>query len=111
MRLKPLVLATVALVGCGSEEEKETIKVGAALSTTGAGAAAGTSQLEAVSLAIEQINAAGGVLGKELELVSRDDQSEEAAAVAAANELADEGVPVIFGCSPSRLSLAVARDV
>jgi branched-chain amino acid transport system substrate-binding protein len=60
------------------------------------------------SLALEQINAAGGVLGKQLEVVSRDDNANPGDAVRAAQELASgEQVQLLFGGFLSNTGLAV----
>jgi branched-chain amino acid transport system substrate-binding protein len=60
------------------------------------------------SLALEQINAAGGVLGKQLEVVSRDDNANPGDAVRAAQELVSgEQVQLLFGGFLSNTGLAV----
>jgi branched-chain amino acid transport system substrate-binding protein len=60
-------------------------------------------------LAIEEINAAGGVLGKKLVVISKDDGGKPADAVTAANELvSSEGVALIAGTFFSNIGLAVA---
>lgn len=61
-----------------------------------------------VDLAIEQINAKGGVLGKKLEVVSRDDQGKPGEAVKIAEELfSSEGVVMISGSLFSHIGLAL----
>nr|WP_092363061.1 ABC transporter substrate-binding protein [Cribrihabitans marinus] len=60
-------------------------------------------------LAVEEINAAGGVLGKQLEVVSRDDTGDPATAIRIAEELiSKEGAVLIFGTFLSNIGLAVA---
>jgi branched-chain amino acid transport system substrate-binding protein len=60
-------------------------------------------------LALEEINAAGGVLGRKLEVVSRDDQGNPGEAVRVAEELlARENVAFLIGTFASNLGLAVA---
>ncbi len=60
-------------------------------------------------LALEEINAAGGVLGRKLEVVSRDDQGNPGEAVRVAEELlARENVAFLIGTFPSNVGLAVA---
>ena len=60
-------------------------------------------------LALEEINAAGGVLGRRLEVVSRDDQGTPGDAVRAAEELLSrENVAFLIGTFPSNVGLAVA---
>ncbi len=60
-------------------------------------------------LALEEINAAGGVLGRKLEVVSRDDQGNPGEAVRVAEELLSrENVAFLIGTFPSNVGLAVA---
>jgi branched-chain amino acid transport system substrate-binding protein len=59
-----------------------------------------------VTLAIEEINAAGGVDGRELKLIIRDDASTDEGAIRADRELLDAGVDVIIGHMTSAQSLA-----
>jgi len=62
-----------------------------------------------VDLAVEQINARGGVLGKKLEVVSRDDQGKPGEAVRIADEMFNrEGVSMIFGSLFSNIGLALS---
>jgi branched-chain amino acid transport system substrate-binding protein len=68
----PLALI-LALTGC--TQKSDTIKVGEFASLTGKEAAFGQSSHKGTQLAIEEANAAGGVLGKKLELVTEDNQS------------------------------------
>jgi branched-chain amino acid transport system substrate-binding protein len=60
-------------------------------------------------LAVDEINAAGGVLGRKIEVVSRDDQGTPGEAVRVAEELlAREHVAFLVGTFPSHVGLAVA---
>jgi branched-chain amino acid transport system substrate-binding protein len=60
-------------------------------------------------MAVEEVNAAGGVLGKKIEIVSRDDNGNPADAVRAAEELLSrEKVAFLIGTFPSNVGLAVA---
>ncbi len=60
-------------------------------------------------LAVEQINAEGGVLGKQLEVISRDDTGDPATAIRIAEELVSkDGAVLIFGTFLSNIGLAVA---
>ncbi|MFK7962700.1 MAG: ABC transporter substrate-binding protein [Burkholderiaceae bacterium] len=64
---------------------------------------------DGVDLAVEQINAKGGVLGKPLEVVSRDDQGKPGEAVRIADEMFNrEGVSMIFGSLFSNIGLALS---
>ncbi len=62
-----------------------------------------------MELAVEEVNATGGVLGKKLEVVSRDDNGNPADAVRAAEELLSrEKVAFMIGAFPSNVGLALA---
>ncbi len=65
---------------------------------------------DGMALAVEEINAKGGVLGKKLEVISRDDGAKPGEAVRVADELvAREGVTVLAGSFLSNIGLAVAN--
>ena len=65
----------------------ETIKIGFHAPLTGFAASDGKSSTEGAKLAIDQINANGGIMGKKLELVVYDDQAKPAQAIPIANKL------------------------
>ena len=101
------VLAS-ALIGCKSGGG-DTIKVGEFASLTGKEATFGTSAHEGTLLAVEQINAAGGVLGKKLELLTEDDQTKAGEPANAVNKLiSKDGVVAILGEVASSRSLEAA---
>lgn len=101
-----LSLCVTCLVGCQSEPE--TIVIGAIDPLTGSNAALGRESLNGKMMAIEDINAAGGVLGKELVLVSEDDEGKAASATAAATKLiTNDNVVAIAGPHNSATTLAV----
>ena len=62
-----------------------------------------------IELAVEEVNAAGGVLGRKIEVVSRDDNGNPGDAVRVAEELLSrEGAAFLIGTFPSNVGLAVA---
>ena len=61
------------LAGC-SKESSNTIKVGGIFPLSGAVAVYGTECRNGIELAIEEINAAGGINGKLIELIGEDDE-------------------------------------
>src|SRR5215211_1249882 len=74
----PLLTLTLALAGCKPADSSgggDVIKVGEYASLTGKEATFGISSHEGTLMAIEEINAAGGLLGKKLELLTEDTQS------------------------------------
>ena len=114
MKPTTLLLAAVAALSlfafpsCKSESGN-TIKVGAFGSLTGNEATYGISIDEGTKLAIEQTNAAGGVLGKQIELLTEDDQSKAGEPANAVNKLiSKDGVVAILGEFVSSRSLEAA---
>lgn len=84
------------------------VRVGMLFSETGVTAAIERSQRLGTQLAVEEINSAGGILGRPLELVSYDPRSSPAAYRTLAETLvAEDGVRVILGCYMSSTRKAV----
>lgn len=108
-RMKGLFLVTVSsmllLAGCSSSSDK--IKVGLNFELSGAVASYGQAEVQGIELAIEQINAAGGIDGKLIELIKRDNKSDAAETTSIATFLAtQEKVSVILGAATSGLTKA-----
>ncbi|MER1987839.1 MAG: ABC transporter substrate-binding protein [Solibacillus sp.] len=76
--------------GSGNVAEGDTIKIGANLELSGNVASYGSSIGDGVNLAVDEINAAGGINGKKIELVTVDNKSENAEATTAAIRLAEQ---------------------
>lgn len=76
---------------------------------TGAGGFDGPRMLKAIKAVLDEVNAAGGLLGRKVEVVVEDDQTNPEAAVRAARKLIDVAkVPVIMGTWASAVTAAVA---
>jgi ABC-type branched-subunit amino acid transport system substrate-binding protein len=89
---------------------QDVVKIGLSYPETGPYAKQGLDQRRAADLAVEEINAAGGILGKKVQLVYRDTKSNAKIAKANATELFDnEGVPMIFGGSSSAVAIATGE--
>ncbi len=106
-------VATAALLGLVASGCKpagtETIKIGEYASLTGKEATFGISSHEGTLLAIEEINAAGGVLGKQLQLLTEDTQSKAGEPATVVNKLiARDGVVGVLGEVASSRSLEAA---
>lgn len=84
----------------GMAAAADPIKIGFHAPLTGFAASDGKSSTEGAKLAINQINAAGGVLGRQLELISYDDQAKPAQAIPIANKLIGQD-KVVVGISGS----------
>jgi len=92
-------LAAGALLATGSfAAAAEPIKIGAALSVTGPAAFLGEPELKTLRMYVDKTNAEGGLLGRQIELVSYDDGSEAARANSFAKRLIeDDHVDVLIG--------------
>jgi branched-chain amino acid transport system substrate-binding protein len=107
-----LFASLVALAGLGSAgvpaAAQETIKIGEINSYSGLPAFTEPYR-KGWQLALEEINAAGGVNGRKLEVISKDDGGKPADAVTAANELVSkDGVVMLAGTFFSNIGLAVS---
>ena len=86
------------------------VKIGLNYPETGPYAKQGLDQKRAAEIAVEEINASGGILGKKVQLVLRDTKSNPKIAKATAAELYDvEGVPMILGGSSSAVAIATGE--
>jgi branched-chain amino acid transport system substrate-binding protein len=84
------------------------IKIGILLPLTGSQASYAPDCQLSAQIAVDQINAAGGVLGRKLEIVFRDDKANPNAALAAARELMGEGINLFIGGLNTPSALAIA---
>jgi branched-chain amino acid transport system substrate-binding protein len=77
---------------------QEPIKIGHVAALSGASAQSGEALTRGLTIAIDEINAKGGVLGRKLTLIQRDDESSPPKGIVAARELiSKENVAAIFG--------------
>jgi branched-chain amino acid transport system substrate-binding protein len=103
-----LVVFARLVSGAGHASAQETIKIGEINSYSGLPAFTEPYR-KGWQLALEEINAAGGVDGKKLEVISKDDGGKPADAVTAANELVSkDGVVMLAGTFFSNIGLAVS---
>ncbi len=98
--VKVLLLIIVSCMISIAAYAEDTIKIGINVPLTGFAASDGKSALNGAKLAVEQINATGGVLGKNLELVVYDDQASPKQSVPIATKLIEKD-KVILGISGS----------
>lgn len=107
-RLVPAAALLLVALGCQENKPRYSAKVGVITALTGTQAAFGTAHNRGYDLALEEINAAGGVLGKPLEVIKYDDQSKADVAAQGASKLIDqERVPVVLGSYSSESTLAI----
>ena len=136
MKMKKLVsllmvvaLSASLLTGCGSSNDAAgssdatadstaegtenaaggTLKIGGIGPLTGAAAVYGTAVANAAQLAVDEVNAAGGVNGIQLELNFQDDECDAEKSVNAYNTLKDWGMQMLVGAVTSGCSIAVSE--
>ena len=92
----------------GTAPSSDTWRVGVLFSRVGLTAVTETEHFLGTALAIQEINQAGGILGREIEVVAYDPQSDpETYRRLADRMLTDDGISVVFGCSSSAERKAV----
>jgi branched-chain amino acid transport system substrate-binding protein len=105
-----LFLLFLCLVSFGCQKKEDVIKIGIAGPMTGDQAKMGMDFKNGVSLAVEEWNGKGGVLGKKIKLIISDDQHDPKQAVTVANKMVNEGVVGVIGHFNSSCSIP-ASDV
>ena len=92
---KQLVLAS--LLGVSFIASAQNVKIVGLVELTGTGTTSGTNFDNGIKLAVKEINAAGGILGKKIEYVSYDTQSNPGVAKGLTDKAVDEGAYVVMG--------------
>jgi branched-chain amino acid transport system substrate-binding protein len=104
---KSIKLAVALLLGLSGPAMAQDIKVGTIFPLSGGAGPDGQSVTNAVKLAIEQINEKGGLLGRKIALVTKDDESTPAVGVSRANEMIAEKVDLVIEGWNSPVTLAM----
>lgn len=104
-------MCAASLVGCGDKATSgDVYKIGGIGPLTGDASSYGISVKQGSQVAIDEINAAGGVNGKKLELVFEDDVNDAEKAVSAYNKIMDQGITALVGAVTSGCSIAVSDE-
>jgi branched-chain amino acid transport system substrate-binding protein len=105
--LTALVLALSMIFVVPALADSDTILLGTISPNTGSLAVYGAAVTNAVDLAVEQINADGGVLGKQIKVINADDQFDPTECLNAFNSLVAQGVGLIVGSVTSGCTSAI----
>jgi branched-chain amino acid transport system substrate-binding protein len=100
MMKKPIAAAAAALalaLGSLPAQAQNPVKVYGLVELSGTGATSGTNFNDGVRLAVKEINAAGGILGRKIDYVFNDTQSQPQVAKALAVKAIDDGAYVVMG--------------
>ena len=103
------VIAGLSMISCGGSGSS-TIKVGGVAPLSGGVAVYGVECKNGIDLAIEEINAAGGINGKTLEFICEDDEGDPAKSVNAYKKLVtNDGVEYVIGSLTSGCTIALTN--
>lgn len=116
-----MVLSAAMLMGilcaCGNTKTDDgknsgntVFKIGSIGPTTGDAAEYGNAVMNAAQLAVDEINAAGGINGYKVEFMSADDMRDAQKAVNAYNDLKDKGMQILMGTVTSESCMTVAEN-
>lgn len=115
-----LAVAATAFAGCGNKDDQkdnqqqgeangDTIKIGILAPLTGNVSVYGVASSNGSKLAIDKLNAEGGILGKQIEIASEDEEGDATKAVNAYNKLVGEGIVALVGDVTSKPTISVAQ--
>jgi len=106
-----VAIAVLCLPGLAAAQS-DTVKIGAVLSVTGPASFLGEPEKNTVQMMVDQVNAAGGVIGKKLEVVILDDETDVNKAVLGAQRLVRmDKVVAVMGPTTSGNTLAIMQNV
>jgi len=98
------MLLWISISGCGS---KKPVKIGFIASMSGRVADLGIAGLDAVQMLIEKENETGGIHGRRIQLVIKDDRHDPEVAGQAAQDLIRQGVAAVIGPMTSQMAMAI----
>lgn len=108
-RMGTIAVLLLFVFGAGMAFAAEPIRIGVLAPTTGPAAADGVSAMNSLRIAMEQVNAGGGILGRPVEIVAYDDRTDPKEAVALAYKLIEKDkVHAVVAASYSLPTRAVA---
>ena len=94
---RTLIACAALLLATAGTQAQQTVKIASLQELSGTGATVGTNFKNGMDLAIREINAAGGILGKKIEVTHSDTQSNPGVAKGLAQKAVDEDVLAVFG--------------
>jgi len=119
LSLAAVLVVAAAMTGCQKAQDSTapaappaaatTIKIGLAAVESGSDAQIGATMLQGSQIAVDEWNAKGGVLGKQIETISLDDEGKPDKAVNVAQTLVDDGVVAVLGHLNSGCTIPASR--
>jgi len=112
MKRSGLLLAVLVFLFAGSAFAADPIRIGAVFSSTGPASFLGEPEKNSLLMAADSINAAGGILGRQVEIIHYDDETDVNKCVLAVEKLArKDRVSAIVGPTTSGNTLAIMRNM
>jgi branched-chain amino acid transport system substrate-binding protein len=105
----PVPVVVVLAMATAASSARAEVRIGLGAPMTGPNAWAGGRTEEGAKLAVADLNAKGGVLGEQIEMITADDYCDGAQAVAAANKLVAAGVVAVFGHQCSGAAIPASK--
>ncbi len=117
-----MLILVIALSACNTETsssndkndgdgDKEVIKIGAIFAETGPASTLGKTQANYVKLIQQQLDEAGSINGKKIEIIMQDYETDDTKAVIAADKLISEGVVAVVGATQASTSMAILPKI
>lgn len=103
-----IVLLALAIVFMLTTRKEETVKIGAILPLSGSGQSVGEEVRDGLLLAVDEINAWGGINGKKVELIMEDSKTDPDEGKKAFDKIENAHHPVLYLSSHSAISIALA---
>ena len=103
------LVATAVTIACGATAAQAEIIIATAGPMTGQYASLGEQMARGAGLAVQDINAAGGVLGEQVKIIVGDDVCDPRQAVSVANQMVNDGVVFMAGHFCSRSSISASQ--
>lgn len=109
--LVAVVMCAAMFVGCGKTEDSNTLKIGGIGPITGDAAIYGQAVMNGCKIAVDEINAAGGIGGLQIEFKFEDDVNVAETSVNAYNKLMDWGMDVLVGTVTTTPCISVSEKI
>lgn len=111
LRRALIILALIAWPGIAPYAHADNIRIGYAEALSGVFAQVGDQGIKSIQYAIDGVNARGGVMGRQLELVPFDDKGQPAEALITLQKMLDENIPILLNCGASNVASALVGAV
>lgn len=109
---RALVIVSLVAALCTPQLARaDTIKIGYSEALSGVFAQVGDQGIKSIQYAVDGVNARGGVLGKQLELVAFDNKGQPSDALITMQKMLDEDIPILLNCGPSNIASALIAGV